>query len=126
MDGIPFRGDKTQQDKDGANETYMRVSGKWLATHEHVDSFIEQAEYTPKTADECRGNIKLFMERFKVFETITEGDIEQWVLDLLDDLSLRTVKKKIGFIRTYWKYCKKRGYTQSNPRDVLTGEIYRE
>lgn len=120
------RTDTTDQEKLAAVTIFKRVSGEWTATHERVDEFVAQAEYTMQTADECRSNLKLFTDRFEVFETISERDIEAWVLELLEKVSLRTVKKKIGFVRSYWRYCKKRHFTKSNPSSVLTEDIYPE
>ena len=124
MTGIPARTDTTDAEKKAAYTILNRVSGDWTATHERVDEFIGQAQYTPKTADECRGCLKLFTARFSDFEEITLEALEDWVLELLNGKSLRTVKKKIGFVRTYWKYCKKRRYTKADPRTLLTEDIY--
>jgi integrase len=124
MTVIPARTDTTDAEKKAAYTILNRVSGDWTATHERVDEFIAQAQYTLQTADECRTNLRLFCDRFAVFEVISEEQVEAWILELLQELQLRTVKKKIGFVRTYWNYCKKRRYTTANPGAVLTDSMY--
>lgn len=123
-DEIPQRVDTTAAEKQAAIAVYNRVSGDWVATHEFIEEFVCQAQYTPQTADECYRSLKLFTDRFKVFETITQREIETWVAELLKETKIRTVKKKIGFIRSYWKYCRKNHYVEISYRDVLNEDIY--
>ena len=52
MYDIPPRTDTTDQEKLAAVTIFKRVSGEWTATHERVDEFVAQAEYTMQTADE--------------------------------------------------------------------------
>ena len=124
MEGVPARTDTTDAEKEAAMAVYKRVSGEWTATHSYVEEYISQALYTMQTADECRRSLKLFVERFEVFENITEREMAGWVLQLLENTKIRTVKKKIGFVRSYWKYCKKRYYISIKPDGVLTEDIY--
>ena len=123
---VPLRTDTTDAEKDAAIAVYKRVSGEWTATHSYVEEYISQALYTMQTADECRRSLKLFVERFTVFETITEREMADWILQLLENTKIRTVKKKIGFVRSYWKYCKKRYYVLIKPDGILTEDIYPE
>ena len=124
MEGVPSRTDKTDAEKEAAVAIYKRVSGEWTATYTHVDEFVSQAQYTQQTADECLRSLKLFTEKFTVFETITHREIETWVSELLQASKIRTVKKKIGFVRSYWKYCHKNRYIEASYRDILTEDIY--
>lgn len=126
MEGIPARADTTDAEKEAAVLVYKRVSGEWTATHSYVEEYISQALYTMQTADECRRSLKLFVETFQIFENITERDMAGWVLQLLENTKIRTVKKKIGFVRSYWKYCKKRYYVLIKPDGILTEDIYPE
>lgn len=123
-DGIPQRLDTSAAEKEAAFAVYKRVSGEWCATNEYIEEFVDQARYTKQTADECNRSLKLFTNRFRVFETITQREIEAWVLELLDDTKIRTVKKKIGFVRSYWSYCYKNHYVEISHRDILSEDIY--
>ena len=123
-DEIPQRTDTTAAEKEAAVAVYKRVSGEWNATHEYIEEFVSQAQYTQQTADECNRSLKLFVGRFKVFETITQREIETWISELLKDTKIRTVKKKIGFVRSYWKYCHKNHYVEVSYRDALNEDIY--
>ena len=124
MEGVPLRADTTDAEKKAAMAVYKRVSGEWTATHSYVEEYISQALYTTQTADECRRSLKLFVERFEIFESITERDMKGWVLQLLENTKRRTVKKKIGFVRSYWTYCQERYYTSMKPDGVLTAGIF--
>ena len=52
MSGIPPRTDTTDAEKEAANTIFNRVSGEWTATHERVEEFISQAQYTKQTEDD--------------------------------------------------------------------------
>lgn len=121
---VPLRDDTSDQQKAGATEIMKRVGGEWSATHEHIEDFVRAAEYTAKTSDEARASLKQFTQKFRVFETIKEADIEKWVAELLTTSARPTVKKKISFIRTYWSFCRKQGHTAASPSVVLTPEIW--
>jgi integrase len=119
-----LRTDTTKEEKAGAEEILNRVAGDWSATHEHIEDFIADAEYTLKTSDEARSSLKQFTDKFRVFELIAEEDIAKWVEELLATQARPTVKKKISFARNYWAFCKKRGHTSANYSAVLTPEIW--
>lgn len=123
LDGSPLA-DTSKEDKAAAEEVYKRVSGDWTAVHEHLEGFLVDAEYTEQTSDEVRRTIKVFGDKFKVFEKVSQDDIEKWVLELSGTLALKTIKKRVSFIRRYWEYCNKRKLTNSSPNSVLTKRIY--
>ena len=113
-----------------ADEVYMRTAGIWTSTRQHIEEFVKHHDYTPKTGDEAISAIRHFADQFKVFETITDYDVMKYIDALLDGqnggkgLSIRTVKKRIGFVRTYWDYCIRNRYTKARHYDVLNGSIF--
>ena len=110
----------TEAEKSQAKELYKRVSGKWNATHEHVDDWLATAGFAEKTADEARRNIKLFAEIFPIFEEVTQVALKDWVEEQLSQRSAATVKKRIGHVRGYWVFCFAKGNTLKDPSQILT------
>lgn len=102
-------------DKQYAEELYNRVSGDWNPTADKIEEWLLDAEYQPKTADEARANVRQFCDTFHIFENVTRKDLEGWVEKLLEKLSVPTVKKKVGHVRAYWAYCRKKEYTNAAP-----------
>lgn len=100
-------------DQDYAEELLSRVQGEWTPTDEFIDDWIAQAEFQPKTADEARSNLKLFCDKFRFFETTGKDDLNGWVDELTESLSIPTVKKKIGHVRGYWQYCVDKKHTKA-------------
>ena len=100
-------------DQDYAEELLSRVQGDWTPTEQFIESWIAQAEFQPKTADEARSNLKLFCDKFRFFETVGKDDIEGWVEELTTSLSIPTVKKKIGHVRGYWQHCVDKKHTKA-------------
>lgn len=94
-----------------ADELLARVQGDWTATDGFVEDWIGEADFQPKTADEARSNLKLFCDKFRFFEIIGKDDLKDWVDELSASLHVTTVKKKIGFVRSYWQFCVDRGHT---------------
>lgn len=121
---------KTSEQRIDAEEIYMRTSGEWTSTSQYIEEFLRQHDYTPKTNDEARSALNHCTKRFGVFEKISEYEMMLYINSLLqtDDnsvgLTIRTVKKRIGFFRTYWDYCLRNRYTSYRHNAVLTPEIY--
>lgn len=102
-------------DSDYADELLSRVVGDWNSTHDRVDEWLEAQDYLPKTEGEARPVLQQFCDKFRFFETTTPKDLEAWVAELSAELNVRTVKKKVGFVRSFWAYCVEKGYTKAPP-----------
>lgn len=45
---------------------------------------------------------------------VTESDIRNWVMDLLEQESPRSVNRKLSSLKSYWRFCIKMGITDTN------------
>ena len=91
-----------------------------------VDTFLSylqyEKRYSPHTITAYTGDIEQFisfLQEFGGIENINEvqhWQIRSWVVDLLgQDVSPRTVNRKLSALKTYFKFLLKRGYLQHNP-----------
>jgi len=118
-----IRPDLGQTEIDAVREIYSRVSGALTPTKGYVEQWLPTEEYQPKTADEARKSLRLFTSRFPFFEKITQGEMKEWVSELLEARSPRTIKKRIGHVRAYWDYCFEKGYTKARNIETLDGKV---
>ena len=102
-------------DKAYADELLSRVAGDWTPTDSFIEEWIAQAEFQSKTAHEANTNVRQFVSQFRFFETTGLDDLTGWVDALGATLSIPTIKKKLGHVRSYWTYCVKKKYTKAPP-----------
>ena len=93
-------------------EVYAAVTKKGVSTKAYVDEWRKQCGYREKNADEAERFLrKHFCPRFPIFELIKPMDLRLWIEDQLQGrngykvASRETVKKKVGWINSYWGYC---------------------
>jgi len=92
-------------DPSEVSEAINRVTERWINTVDHIEEFLPHAQYTLKNEDEARASLKLFAQKFPVFQKITKAEFRAWVKELLEERSRPTIKKKVGHIRNYWMWC---------------------
>jgi len=110
------RQDTTEHEKEETYLAYSMAVKEW--TGSYIDEYLEQYEAEAKTKDEARRALRLFHERFPYLGDINRHAVEDWVEVMLETRSRPTIKKRIGFIRSYWNWCshRRRGYLpQENP-----------
>lgn len=102
-------------DKAYADELLSRVAGDWTPTDSFIEEWIAQADFQSKTAHEANTNVRQFVSQFRFFETTGLDDLKGWVDGLGATLSIPTIKKKLGHVRSYWTYCVEQKYTKAPP-----------
>lgn len=105
-----LRQDTSKQEKEETYLAYSMAIKEW--TGSYVQEWLCQYEAEPKTKDEAKRALQYFYERFPHQDDITRYAVEDWAEEMLRDRSRATIKKRIGFIRSYWDWCsdRKRGY----------------
>lgn len=97
--------DETEKLGDDGVEFFDRAIGKRVGTLEYVDEWIAALQDTPKTKDMKRSFVHTFAEDFKTIQSITRPEVRRWVDKALNEgNSLKTIKRKLSFIRSYWDY----------------------
>jgi integrase len=93
---------------EGLGET----TGQLTPLNLYVDEFQEFIKYTPYTGAESRRFItEKFGTEFNYFEAITTEVLKGYVQRRLSGSdgnkpwSVETLKKNLGFVKSYWKYC---------------------
>lgn len=86
-------------------EFYQIATGAKTLTESYFKQWKAQLNLTPRTIEQYSKDVKLFIEKFPVVDSVNKGDVSLW----LDTLSAKSVtkdtqKRIIKGCRNYWKY----------------------
>lgn len=94
--------------------------------HNHISNFLEylniERRYSRLTIDAYQHDLEEFCRFLQTTpqqldpDQVSDDDIKAWLISLLDNnISARSVRRKLSTLRSFWKYCLRIGYTQHNP-----------
>ena len=107
IDMLQEQAEKMDLQSDGSGlEFYKRATGKKIGTTEHIEEWLSSLSDVPKTKDSKRSEVIRFAQQFHTLDTISKRDVKTWCIKLMktDELQIKTIKKKLSFIRSYWEY----------------------
>lgn len=98
--------------------------------HNHINNFLEyllvERRYSQLTIDAYQHDLEEFCRFLHTSpqqlepDQVTDDDIKEWLIALLDNnISPRSVRRKLSTLRSFWKYCLRIGYTQHNPTQLI-------
>lgn len=96
----------------------------------HISNFLEylriERRYSRLTIDAYQHDLEEFCHFLQTTpqqldpDQVTDDDIKEWLISLLDNnISARSVRRKLSALRSFWKYCLRIGYTQHNPTQLI-------
>ncbi len=96
----------------------------------HISNFLEylriERRYSRLTIDAYQHDLEEFCRFLQTTpqqldpDQVTDDDIKEWLISLLDNnISARSVRRKLSALRSFWKYCLRIGYTQHNPTQLI-------
>ena len=102
----------------------------------NVDSFLQylqkERKYSLNTVQAYENDLTEFSEfcekRFgKDVLNISVSDVREWVVEMsdgLDAVGVRTVKRRISALRSFYKYLRREGLVNKNPAAVLVKSFF--
>lgn len=96
----------------------------------HISNFLEylriERRYSRLTIDAYQHDLEEFCRFLQTTpqqldpDQVTDDDIKEWLISLLDNnISARSVRRKLSALRSFWKHCLRIGYTQHNPTQLI-------
>ena len=94
--------------------------------HSFLTYLTIERRYSPLTVDAYQRDLFEFCAFLHVDpeqlqpNDVTDDDIKEWLISLLDNnISPRSVRRKLSSLRSFWKYLMRIGYTQHNPTQLI-------
>lgn len=95
-----------------ARKFYAEAVGWTTPTREHVDEWLEsQKRLSDRTRVIYKNDVLRFAAEFENLVDVTRPGVRRWVDRLMreDDLSVRSVRRILAPVRSYWKYLARAG-----------------
>lgn len=88
--------------KEAADTFHNVATGKGTLLNENYEGWIKQLDVAPKTLDQMKKDVKLFIDHFILAESVNKSGVRKW-LDSVNK-GIASKKRYLSFSRNFWSY----------------------